>query len=324
MAWSYTSGTATSRADFLSKLNTFLVSTLGWTLHDDLTGSSPVCYVWKSTGEDGTQVIFIRMWISTTADRLGMIAYRFWDEAAHTGYTPTLTYAAGGAHCVAAEAGFVYFLYGDKNTVYAVTKKASDYYCISFGQVTPAWSSSLATTANAESAGSNVEIEVDTVVPFEAGKKYQIMNFNSATGNPELVTVSSVGASSIVVATLANDHPAGAVIGELPGRNYAGGHTGSVWLASCQFWKGDGSPAAGLLDAMTALAGYADPDAQQGYYWCVPVFLGADAFMYGSLRNAYRVSPGSVIASEDTIVINGVTYKYFYVYSGSGICIKQG
>lgn len=328
MAWHYSYDTASSRADFLSRLNTWLTGTLGWTLHDDKSGGSPAYMVWRSTGEASDQEIYLRIWISTTADYLGVSTCRYWDNATHTAYNATPAYAANASHIKALSAGFVYFLMGDKNGFVVVTKSGSNYYCCVFEQVAPVWSAALATTVNAESAGSAVEIEVDTVAPFEAGKKYQIMNFNSATGTPELVTVSSVGASSIVVATLANNHAAGARIGEFPGRMVVTYHSTGVW-GNGYGWSQTGGVAALATANLSHLTDSGQPDDWAGYRWLVPSFLScvtaSTRAPYGSLPGVYRVSTTG-LSSEDTIVVNGVTYKYFTLYntSDAGIAIKQG
>lgn len=325
MAWHYSYDTASSRADFLSRLNTWLTATVGWTLHDDQSGGSPAYMIWRSTGEASDQEIYVRIWISTTSNRLGVSTCRYWDAATHTGYSEVPTYYASVQGMIAPEAGFVYFLLGDKNGFFMVTKSGANYYCSVATQLAPVWSSAMATTVNAESAGSDVEIEVDTVAPFEAGKTYQIMNFNSATGVPELVTVSSVGASSITVAALANNHAAGARIGELPGRMFIGVHQSSSLWDSQYAWTKTGTQNTTVLDQISSLIGKSDPDSWAGYYWLAPIFVSGSTqeLPYGSVPNVYNVGLG-VLASEDTIVVNGVTYKFFNCYSGRGLAIKQG
>lgn len=325
MAWSYSYDTASGRADFLSRLNTWLTGTVGWTLHDDQSGGSPAYMIWRSTGEASNQEIYVRMWISTSANRMGFSICRYWDNASHTAYNESPAYAAASTAIVVVDTGFVYFLFGDKNGFYVVTKSGSTYYLNFATQMLPAWSSALAVTANSESPGSGVEIEVDTVAPFEAGKKYQIVNFNSATGVPELVTVSSVGASSIVVASLANTHPAGAKIGELPCRLVVSNASTSSWPGNCYGWSEIGaSVTVGLMTPPTTQLAYIDPDSWYGYYWLWPhIWAGVNGQIYGASPSLYRVGSGS-LSSEDTIVVNGVTYKHFEVNGSAYVCVKEG
>jgi len=323
MAWQYTSGTALHTADFLTQLNTFMVSTLGWTLHDDLSGGSPPMRVYFSDGEDGNQQIYVRIWDSTTVDRIGGTVMRYWDNVSHTAYTEIGTYAATRQIIVTDDdAPFPYWLYGDKNTVYAVTKVASVYYCVVWGLYDPVYSSAFTTTVNAETAGTNVQIEVVNGALFTAGKKYSIVNCNNATGNPELVTVSAVN-GNVLTATLANDHAAGAMIGECPLRttinyNYTGYNFGGSYC-----FGPTGSPV--VTNPVDVSSMYnPSPDGWQGVRWLVPNFLYySSTYIFGAFRNLYRTSV-SGIASEDTITADGVVYKFFNCYSSKGIAILQG
>lgn len=320
MAWQYTSGMALHTADFLTQLNAFMVSTLGWTLHDDLSGGSPPTRVYFSSGEDGQKQIYARLFDSTTVDRIGCGVMRYWDNTSHTAYNEIPIYAASGQALVTDDdASFPYWFYGNKDVVYAVTKVASVYRCLGLGRYESVYSSAFTTTVNAETAGTDVQIEVVNGALFTAGKKYSIVNCNNASGVPELVTVSAVNGNTLT-ATLANNHAAGALIGEMPlcafynngssdfGSIYVIGSTGGV--VTCY---------PSTLDEVTGMAA----DGWQGLRWLVPIFFYYSNYLYGALRNVLRVGY-SGLASEDTITVDGVVYKFFNVYNNRGIAILQG
>jgi len=71
MAYHSTSGTATNTADLLTKLKDFLVTTCGWTLHDDGSATAEPYYVLKSVGESGNEDIYIQF-INDTASTMRM------------------------------------------------------------------------------------------------------------------------------------------------------------------------------------------------------------------------------------------------------------
>ncbi len=86
MAYHSTSGTATNTADLLVKLKDFLVTTCGWTLHDDGSAQAEPYYVLKSVGESGNEDIYIQI-INDTAnsDCISVKGYLYWNAATHVG-----------------------------------------------------------------------------------------------------------------------------------------------------------------------------------------------------------------------------------------------
>lgn len=265
MAYNYSYGTATNSANLLSLLNTFVVTTCGWTLHDDQSAASPAYYVWKSTGESGTEAIFIKCTYGTT-DGLVLTAYRYWNNATQIGYQASpaytvTTYGIWSDH----DASFNYFLFGDLDRIAVVTKTAgSIYYFGSFGILTSVWSRSIATTANSEIAGTGVVIEVDVTTPFTINKYYGIVNGNNITGDYERILVTAINPGVSITATLAGAHPAGAIIGEDPQPNYINryGSASQIYLI------GPTGTAAQAHSFFTAASFtpvvYTDPDARQG------------------------------------------------------------
>lgn len=326
MAYQYSYGTATNSANLLSLLNTFVVTTCGWTLRDDQSAGSPAYYVWSSVGESGDEAIYIRCTYGTT-DGLVLTAYRYWDNAAHVGYQASpiyavTTYGIWSDH----DASFNYFLSGDLDRISVVTKTVgSVYYFSSFGIISSAWSRDVAVTANSENAGAGVVIEVDATTPFTVNNYYGIVNGNNAVGDYERILITAINPGVSITATLAGNHPAGALIGEDPQPNYVGryGATGNAAIMIGPTGTAAQTNALFIATSWTPVL-YTDPDARQGLTWLFPAMLSqATAQEYrGDLKEIY-VTGGSNLSSEDTITVGAVVYKCFNLSGYSWLAIKE-
>ena len=60
MAYQSIQGTASGRLDLLNKIKDCLVTTVGWTLHDDQSADARPYYVFKSAGESVAEDIYLR------------------------------------------------------------------------------------------------------------------------------------------------------------------------------------------------------------------------------------------------------------------------
>jgi hypothetical protein len=331
MAHAYSQGSATNTADFFTKLNTFVVTTCGWTLLDNQSGlGTDPYYIWSSVGESGEEKIFIRCTNGTAqADYLSLHTYRYWNEGTQTGVDPAPAFAyTTNSFPVDDDLVFTYFLYGDLDAVQIVVKIGNTYYFASFGLLTSTYSRTMATTSNAETAGSNVVIEVDATTAFTAGQYYGIINSNSgATGQSyERILVSAIDPGVSITATLANNHAAGAVVGVDPRPNYVA----TKAIGTCSMLGTSGAALTYTGFATATIIGSSDPDARQGLYWLYPIWLyqGTEATqeVRGTLKNVYVSGVGlaaTPLASEDTITVGATIYKYFITSSWGSLAIKQ-
>ena len=326
MAHHYSYGTATNSADLLSKLNTFVVTTCGWTLHDDQSAGSPAYYVWSSVGESGTEAIYIRCTYGTT-DGLVLTAYRYWNNATQTGYQASPAYAVTSyAIWSDHDASFNYFFFGDLDKIAVVTKTAgSVYYFGSFGILKSLWSRNVAVTANSESAGSDVVIEVDATTPFTVNNYYGIVNGNDVTGDYERILVTAIDPGVSITATLAGNHPAGALIGEDPAPNYINKYSS---LSTTYLIDALGTAARSHTIVASGSSGgwvtQTDPDARQGFTWLWPVFAYASANQEarGSYKDIYQTGGGN-LSSEDTVTVGSTVYKCFNASTYGWLAIKE-
>lgn len=328
MSWGWTDGIATGREDFIARVETFLLAR-GWTLHDNQMGASPPYKVWHSTGEDGKRGHFLQLRVSATADRSVFRVFRHWNNATQVGQSQIPSAALPDSLFQTPNAGFPYWLYGDKDSLYTVTRQGSSYYLQVVANAQPFFSAAVATTTGAISAGAGVTIPVDTVAPFQVGKTYQLCNFNAATGAGELVTVTAVGASDVTVASVANAHPSGALLGEMVARFVLAPHSSSTfWGGNTACWTATTTHAS-PSHASVSVHASGGPDGWQGYRWLIPVIAhlpSSPTIIFGTLPNFYTVRSAG-LGSEDTITVNGVVYKYFFPTGATlsnGCAIRQG
>ena len=148
MAYHSTTGTAASSADFLVKLKDFLVTTCGWTLHDDGSATAAPYYVLRSCGESGVEDIYLQLINDSGTDRISVHAFLYWDAAAHTGAKEA--YSSANTYLRTVDASpFLYWFYADLDHFFVVTKVVATYYGQYSGIIKRFWSGAIALTPGA-------------------------------------------------------------------------------------------------------------------------------------------------------------------------------
>lgn len=324
MAYHNTSGTAANTADLLVRLKDFLVGTVGWSLHDDRSGDAEPSYVLASTGESGSEDIFIRFVDDTAADRIAVHAYLFWDAVTHAGVKEAFHNSYSYIKTVDASA-FLYWIYADKDHVFIVTKIVATYYGQYSGLIKRFWSGAAAVTQAAAGAGTDITLQVNDASLFTVGLSYIIKD----DAGIERVQVSAVDTISIpntvTLANLANAYAVGAKIGEDPQPLVVGHYQspGSFYALN----KFDGwASAAGQAGSCGAAHGNfqtaANPDQRYGlvtmFPWLVAHTTAAYKELRGELIEVYAIGSGAA-DSEDVLTLSGTSYKIFNL-SGPGWC----
>ena len=173
MAYHSIQGLAHGRLDLLNQLRTFLVTTTGWTLHDDQSADPQPYFVFKSHGESGAEDVYLQFRISTTSGRIHVAAFQYWDAATHTGVNEashtSYTYLR-----VEDSADFIFWLFADLDHVFVVTKLVSTYYGHYSGLLKRFWSGAIALTQAAVTAGSGVVLQVNDATVVTPGQDYVI------------------------------------------------------------------------------------------------------------------------------------------------------
>jgi len=107
--------TYNNRAAFLADIWTDLES-MGWSLHDDQSGSS--YRVYKSNGENSDRIYEYAKIDYATANTIKIYAYAWWNNSTHAGSSAAYDYTS----LTTSETGFTGWIYGSKNFVALMTK----------------------------------------------------------------------------------------------------------------------------------------------------------------------------------------------------------
>ena len=309
MAYHYATEACANTADMFAKINTFLVTTVGWTLHDDQSGAATPYRVYRSPGEASVGFRYLQvLLVSTTFVNFRM--YRFWDADTHTG-----TYQVGQTSTtqgiLGATSEFVVFFMGDLDNFFVVIKISDVYRIAGMAKLTTLYADGTAVTTDAVSSGSDVVIPVDDDSFFEEGF-YEIANTNSATGATEIVEVTNVGVGEITVATLANNHPAGAIISKQAIPFALFNHTTNADVVfTFRINDTAGTTAVSGTSAAPATA-VLSPDAIEAKFQLWPgwVYYPTDNMVYGHPSVIFKISTTD-LSSEDLITVNGTEYIVF-------------
>jgi len=328
MAYVSTTGIAANTAELYTALKTFLTTTAGWTLHDDVAQTNPY-FVAYSPGESGRERIYLRYYDISTANQLCVAAFQYWNATTHAGVHGATNGDTSNPFIITSDtASFIYWIYADLDHVIIVTKIVSTYYIQYSGIIDRLWSSSIATSQASIAAGSNVVVPVDDASIFTVGRKYVIID----NANVELATVSAVdtGATpdTVTFATVTKSYSSGAQIGEDP-RPVGSWRCDSIagfFINGVAGWSST-SGQYYVSERIQTTMSYADPDARFGLTLLIPFPVicqtaGAQETR-GSLTGVYAVG-GDNTASEDTITVGSDTYTVFKTNWWGALAVKNG
>jgi len=197
MSFEYRNGvTYTSITDFLENATNGLYKVLadmGWTLHNEVVATSGITdKIYKSTGESGNELIYIRITqVAQTAPKQ-QVYFR-----TATYYKSSGTPGANDGNEIGWSSGvptlfehdatgtFIGWIYGDKNGVVICTKQDGYYSTVAFGTITRlgylGHITGLTVTAGSETipASSTKQITVVSTSGFDAGQKVFIIDRDS-------------------------------------------------------------------------------------------------------------------------------------------------
>ena len=320
MAYHSTSGTAANTADFLIKLKDFLVTTCGWTLHDDQMGQAQPYFVTKSSGESGNEDIYMQFCNDTNVDIIAVKGCLYWNATTHAAVKDAF-YPAGTCITTKDSGAFLYWFYGDMDHVFVVTKIVATYYGHYSGIIKRFWSDKIAITQGGANAGSNVVVQVDDASFVTVNKRYIIKD--NANIERVLVTAKDTSATpnTVTIAVLANPYTVGAKMGEDPQPVIVSKNNMPSAFYAVNRWDGWASTTgqSGTCGAANAsFSGYCDPDLRYGvvvmFPWLVAMTAGNNDELRGELIEIYSVGPGAG-DSEDVIDLGTSTYRMFNMSS---------
>lgn len=199
--------------DFFGRRNgtyDYSASGIGWTLHDSsyaadedtLTAGDWV--VFTSPGENGRQALYVQFVFQAT--NIKMQGWLYWNNSTHAGVQAIGTssntiYTPSGA-CVL-------WVFGDLDAFYIANTNSTTNYLAGFGCIKPGdgfYDNTIAIAPSAVATGSSVVVPVDVVpASWAAGQKL----YHWDTAGVSIVTIESVGASSVTLATVATSKLAG-------------------------------------------------------------------------------------------------------------------
>lgn len=307
---------AGNQATVMTDTSTYLQA-MGWTLEKTVSASR---HFLSTVGEDGTHQKF---WLDlqVSGNYLYFLFYAFINTTTDTGYggaytNTNATYyridcSAAGYIKFYGSKDLVYFEYGASSVVAPTTANCKLFGVIPYDLVVP---KPYAITANAETAGAGVTIEVDDTDGFQRGDYYQI--FDPSTGCRERIQITAISAGASVTATIANNYAAGSIIAYLPhsGFSSSGGSTFEYLYPVCPIGvrgTGNASQANGYWRSQYPLLyiGGATADYRNN--------------LYSLSQRGFMGQGGSEIASAARVAVGYVTDDFLY-HGGLSVADTMG
>jgi len=316
-------GTTSNTSDLLARLKGFIIGVCGWTLWDDQMVQGQPYFVAYSAGESGKEDIFLQF-IVASANVVSVRGALYWDQTSHTAVKPV--YSASTAMTTSDTAPFNYWMFGNLDRVFIVTRLGANYYGHYSGLLKRFWSDKIAVTQGSAGVGSDVTVPVNDASILSPGKPYVIKdNTNIAR---VLITTTDVSSNpnTITIAALLTGYSAGAKIGEDPQPVMIGQNNPPSCL---MLNRHDGyTSQSGHTAYAREFSGYhtnrSDPDSRYGLVAMFPIFVTTETSGYDDLRgeliDVYSIG-SSAGASEDVIDLGTSTYKMFCLSSGGGTWI---
>lgn len=206
---------ASNSQDAIDHFKDCLVSA-GWTLHDDLSGSSPYGYVLLTDGEDSDQMnCYIQLY--ENGEDISMVLWSYWDNTTHagaikTGNPPYMKIDADS------DGPFYIWCSANKSSAIFISYIGTEYDFIAVCELLPLVNDCNGLLQSVVSSGSNVVLQLASgeASGFIKGKSYQIIDENSR----DYVEVNAVDATNdqLTITTLTYNYTTNARIGTLPHR----------------------------------------------------------------------------------------------------------
>jgi len=319
--------TASNTADLLAKLKTFLITTCGWTLHDDQMALAQPYFVAYSEGESGAEDIYLQFIDDSSTNMISVRSALNWDATTHTAVKPV--YSTSTGIITSDSAPFNCWMFANLDRIFVVTRIGAVYNPHYSGILKRFWSDDIAITQASAAAGSNVTIPVNDASVLTAGKYYVIKDNANIARVQVTATNTSSTPNTITIATLSTGYSAGAKIGEDPQPVLVGlsSLSSGLFLNRHDGYTSQQAHTAYVRDPSTYQLNNTDPDSRYGLVAMFPLFVTSELSGYTELRGelieVFSVGPG-VGASEDVIDLGAETYKIFNVSGGSSwIAVKE-
>ncbi len=329
MAYHSTSGIANNTADFFSRLKSFLVDTVGWTvLSSDLGAANPFLYI-DSAGESGKETINLLFdKFTANADKICVRTALWWNPDTLSAVLPAGT-TNYNYISTKDSATFLYWMYADLDHIVVVTRASTAYNAYYFGIAKRYWSANMALTQADTSAGANVVVPVDDASYFKTGLYYQIINHDKFE-RMQVTAVDTVATpNTITVASLANAYAAGARVGEdVVPVVISRGDTSFTSMHTPSRYSGWNTSVIDLSVVGSSGGAYtsAANDCRYNLIGIFPYWLSCGTTgnyeMRGQPIEVYEVSSTWGVSEDVIDAGGGVTYKYFYIGS-KGFAIRE-
>ncbi len=327
MAYQSTNGTAANTMEFMTQLQTHLVSTVGWTLHDQESSGANTYAVVTSSGENGRESVCLYFEQTNTTNRLYTRAYQSWDNQTHQG--TNAAYQTSYTYIRTAETPFLYWIYADLDHWFIVTKIGATYYGNYAGLIQRGWSSDIAFSQAPIPAGENQLMTVDDASFLEPEHDYFLADETEFERVRVISVDTDVTPHQVRLANVPHSFSAGARLGEdpiptivsrydAPGTFYAINWTGNYSSASSQ---------SGSCESVhSTVLGWGNTDSRFGLTTMYPIFAGhytnGVAENRGQLIGIYRIGSNN-IDSEDTIVHSGTSHRVFNLQTAGYCAVRE-
>jgi len=300
---------------------------IGWTLHEQYCQAGGVGHYYDNTnegtttvndyiviysaGEDGDRDLYFKL--TYTATSFQIFGYLYWNITTHTGVHQ---YGASSYWGNTAATNNILWIYGSLDHFRGISKYSTTYYCGCGGWMPGSLESTEVTVAAGTiTAGSSVVVTMPAVPAEWVIGKYL---FVRDTANIERVLISNISGNDVTFATFVASYAAGSKF-QLEITNYPGFDNGNG-AGAITMQIGHSGAKAQVHSQIFPSIYPTGADTRTGLYPCFELYLGNAYSRMGPLPDIYYTQS---FASESTHTIGAVGYRYFPIYSGYNVLIKE-
>lgn len=327
--------TTSNRADVFKHFRDFVcarngsydysLTGIGWTLFDsnyavdEHTISLGDWFVIYSPGENGQEDLYFK--ISNIANYIKIEGFLYWNAATNAGVQQ---YNTASNWYILDTAVPILWVYGSLDAIIPVirtTSVSTSFYLTPFGKGISLYDDTIAVSAAAIAAGTDVVVDVGTVPPgagWDVGKKLFIRD----TARVDIITIKAVTASTITI-DAAYSYLAGAKIAADLAYYCSSGYQTVTSLIALITHSGAKSQGTGGAENGNAVATNCGPDPLNSDHVFESLYSSSSTYGYLCQLQNIKKCGGSITSLSIVANVDGYNYRAFPLMSGYPVAIRE-
>jgi len=311
--------------DWICKRNgsyDYSVTGLGWTLHDssyatdENTIASNDYFVIYSAGESTKEDLYYKVTYSATSGAIQVQQFQYWNNTTHVGVNGM---TAVDNWQVSESSSGTFYIYANMDSIFVYTIFSTNKYGLLFGELdVPLYDRTVAISASAVSAGSNVVVTLDTVpTSWVVGGKVVIRD----NANIERIIISNITGLNVTFTSIANSYAANCKFAkDFPVMCQ---DSNNFYSSNKMLFGHDNTKQSSSSLSPQGMLISGDPDPAETEYLAFPLEISSATAYCGSFSWIFACSLTGFSELEVYTTVDSSNYRVFAVYSSLWVLVHE-